>query len=61
MVRPLLFRLNHTEENEMKRTYQHQTLVAEQKQAWKLLGERLELLTRDNTSNVLVGNFAAVA
>jgi len=52
--------LNHTEENEMKRTYQHQTLVTEQKQAWKLLGERLEILTMGNASHVLVGNFVAV-
>jgi len=45
--------LNHIEENEMKKTYQHQTLTAEQTQAWKLLGERLEILTSNNTSNVI--------
>ena len=45
--------LNHTEENEMKKTYQHQTLAAEQAQAWKLLGDRLEILTSNNTSNVI--------
>lgn len=45
--------LNHAEENEMKKTYQHQTLTAEQTQAWKLLGERLELLTSSNTLNVI--------
>lgn len=45
--------LNHKEENEMKKTYQHQTLGAEQIQAWKLLGERLEILTSKDASNVL--------
>ena len=45
--------LNHTEENEMKKTYQHQTLMAEQAQAWKLLGERLEILASNNTLNVI--------
>lgn len=45
--------LNHTEENEMKKTYQHQTLTAEQAQAWKLLGERMEILTSSNTANVI--------
>jgi integrase len=53
--------LNHTEENEMKKTYQHQTLVAEQKQAWKLLGERLDLLTSTAADNILVGNFCGAA
>ncbi|MDP1657747.1 MAG: tyrosine-type recombinase/integrase [Methylotenera sp.] len=53
--------LNHIEQNEMKRTYQHQKLIAERVQAWKLLGERLSLLTSENTDNVVVGNFAAVA
>lgn len=45
--------LNHTEQNKMKRTYQHQTLVPEQKQAWKLLGERLEILTSKDAGNVI--------
>lgn len=37
--------LNHVEENRMKRTYQRHTYAAEMKEAWRLLGERLELLT----------------
>ena len=53
--------LNHIEQNEMKRTYQHQKLIAERVQAWKLLGERLAVLTSENVDNVLIGNFAGVA
>lgn len=45
--------LNHIEQNKMKKTYQHQSLIAEQQQAWKLLGERLEILTSINTENVI--------
>lgn len=37
--------LNHIEQNKIVRVYQHQTLIPEQHAAWKLLGERLELLT----------------
>jgi hypothetical protein len=37
--------LNHTEQNRMKRIYQRHELKTEQRQAWQLLGERLELLT----------------
>lgn len=40
--------LNHIEQNKMKRTYQHQSLIAEQQQAWRLLGDRLELITSNN-------------
>lgn len=51
--------LNHIEQNKMKRTYQHQTLEAEQKQAWNLLGSRLELLTNATAkNNIVVGNFS---
>jgi integrase len=42
--------LNHTEPNKLKRTYQLQSLVEEQKQAWHLLGERLELLITPNSN-----------
>lgn len=45
--------LNHIEQNKIVRTYQHQTLVPEQKEAWRLLGERLELITSDNANNVI--------
>jgi integrase len=40
--------LNHTQENTLKRVYQHQALKAEQAEAWRVLGERLELLTGGN-------------
>ena len=53
--------LNHIEQNEMKRIYQHQKLIAEQREAWKLLGARLALLISDNIDNVVVGNFVAAA
>lgn len=37
--------LNHTEENKVKRIYQRHSYEAEMRQAWALLGDRLELLT----------------
>ncbi|OAI20892.1 integrase [Methylomonas koyamae] len=37
--------LNHTQENKLKRVYQHQELKTEQADAWRILGERLALLT----------------
>ena len=45
--------LNHVEPNKIKRTYQRQKLEAEQAQAWKLLGERLELLVNLDAANVM--------
>jgi integrase len=39
--------LNHTEENRVKRTYQRHSYDKEKREAWRLLGERLDLLTRD--------------
>lgn len=45
--------LNHTEQNKVKRTYQRYSYEAEMKQAWTLLGERLELLT-SGVDNVVV-------
>ena len=44
--------LNHTEENSMKRTYQRYDYQAEKREAWRLLGDRLELLTRADADNV---------
>lgn len=44
--------LNHTEQNKVKRTYQHHTYEKEMGQAWKLLGERIELLTTKAGSNI---------
>lgn len=45
--------LNHVEENRIQRTYQRQKLEAEQREAWHLLGERVDLLTRDDADNVV--------
>ena len=47
--------LNHKEENKLKRVYQHQELKTEQAVAWRMLGERLELLTGNN-ANVIPFN-----
>lgn len=44
--------LNHAEENPMKRTYQRYEYVAEKREAWRLLGDRLDLLTRADADNV---------
>lgn len=45
--------LNHTEENRIKRIYQRYTYTKEMREAWQLLGERLELLNNsaDNLTN----------
>ncbi len=53
--------LNHVEQNKMKRTYQHQKLTNERIEAWKILGERLELLTSGQVENILIGNFSVAA
>jgi len=45
--------LNHTEENKVKRIYQRHSYENEMREAWRLLGERLDLLTRTDTANVL--------
>ncbi len=37
--------LNHQQRNPLERIYQRQSLEAEQREGWRLLGERLELLT----------------
>lgn len=44
--------LNHTEESRVKRTYQRHSYDAEKREAWRLLGERLELLTRGDDNIV---------
>lgn len=51
--------LNHIEQNRLVRIYQRQTLVAEQAEAWRLLGGRLELLTRVDSSNVVLPEISA--
>lgn len=45
--------LNHTEQNRVKRIYQRYSYEAEMREAWQLLSERLELLTRDDAQNVV--------
>ncbi|WP_340123844.1 tyrosine-type recombinase/integrase [Methylobacter svalbardensis] len=46
--------LNHTEENKVKRIYQRQKLEVEQLNAWRVLGDRLNLLVNADTSNVVL-------
>ena len=46
--------LNHTEENKVKRTYQRHGYEPEMRDAWRVLGERLELLTRQDIGNVAI-------
>jgi len=45
--------LNHIEQNKIIRVYQHQTLIPAQKEAWGLLGERLEILIGNKGYNVI--------
>lgn len=45
--------LNHVEANRLKRIYQRQELRPEMREAWRLLGDRLELLTCDDADNVI--------
>ncbi|HRD87490.1 MAG TPA: tyrosine-type recombinase/integrase [Accumulibacter sp.] len=44
--------LNHQQRNPLERIYQRQSLEAEQREGWRLLGERLELLTSGASSVV---------
>ena len=46
--------LNHVEQNALVRIYQRQSLEAEQREAWRLLGERLELLTTTRENVVAI-------
>ena len=51
--------LNHVEQNKLKRIYQRQELKAEQREAWRLLGDRIALLLNaEEHENVVVGQFA---
>lgn len=45
--------LNHKEQNALKRIYQRHDYRAEMHAAWHLLGERLDLLSREDAGNVL--------
>lgn len=55
--------LNHVEPNRIKRTYQRQDLRTEQAEAWRILGERLEMLidTTSPAANIVLGKFDRVA
>jgi integrase len=44
--------LNQTEEHKVKRIYQRSVRLNDQMEAWRLLGERLDLLTSTDASNV---------
>jgi integrase len=46
--------LNHREQNRIKRTYQRYDYADEQREAWRLLGDRLELLLRLDADNVTI-------
>lgn len=46
--------LNHTEQSKVKRTYQRAVREQEQREAWRLLGDRLELLTNPDAANVVM-------
>lgn len=51
--------LNHTEESRVKRTYQRHSYEREKYEAWRMLGDRLDLLIRDDISNVIPLNRSA--
>lgn len=54
--------LNHVEQNKLKRIYQRHELKAEQRDAWRRLGDRLALLLADDArENVIIGRFATSA
>ena len=46
--------LNHVEQNRLVRIYQRANFEAEQAQGWHLLGERLDLLTRQDEGSVTI-------
>jgi len=47
------------EPNKLKRTYQRHELNAEQRDAWRLLGEQIALLlATDASENIAVGRFS---
>lgn len=46
--------LNHVDENRIRRTYQRHDYRPQMQHAWQLLGDRLDLLTRDDADNVVV-------
>ncbi|WP_175946562.1 tyrosine-type recombinase/integrase [Burkholderia pyrrocinia] len=46
--------LNHREQNRMKRTYQRYDYAKEKREAWHLLGERLELFARAESKVIIL-------
>lgn len=55
-------RLNHVEQNKLKRIYQRHDLKVEQRDAGRRLGERLALLlATEGQGNVVVVRFAKTA
>ena len=44
--------LNHIEQNKLRRTYMQHSYTQEKKDAWDLIGKRLEILTNLNTKNL---------
>lgn len=46
--------LNHREPNKLRRTYLRYDYENEKREAWRLLGERLDLLNRTDAGNVVV-------
>jgi len=56
--------LNHTEPNKLKRIYQRASYEVPMREAWRLLGDRLDLLHRramGGDSNVVQGQFRAAS
>lgn len=51
--------LNHREQNRMKRTYQRYDYAKEKREAWRLVGERVELLTRVESNVVILSQRVA--
>ncbi len=50
--------LNHVEQNKLKRIYQRHELKAKQREAWRLLGERIALLlSSKKQANIVIGRF----
>ncbi len=48
--------LNHTERDRVKRTYQRHNYTNEMRDAWRLLGERLELLCSEESNIITLGD-----
>jgi integrase len=51
----------HLEQDRIKRTYNRSKQQAAQAEAWRILGQRLDLLTRDDANNLVVGRFRTAA